>query len=69
VADYPKTFHSHTVHIIRQGGRLALKIAAVVFLLLAGMAFGAAGADGSSDLPMQEIDAGKAGRSVRLQFH
>jgi len=57
--DNPKTFHSHTVHIIRQGGRLTLKIAAVVFLLLAVMALEAAGALGTSDQPMREVDAGE----------
>jgi len=36
-----------------------LKIAAVLFLLLAVMAFEAAGAEGLSDRPMKEIDAGE----------
>ncbi|MGB7570931.1 MAG: pentapeptide repeat-containing protein, partial [Methanothrix sp.] len=47
-----------------------LKIAALVLLLLAGMALEAAGAEGSSGIPMQVIDAGeilakvKAGQPV-----
>jgi hypothetical protein len=57
--DNPKTFHSRAVHIISQGGRLTLKIAAVVFLLLAVMALEAAGALGTSDQPMREVDAGE----------
>jgi hypothetical protein len=38
---------------------ITLKIAALVFLLLAGLALEASGAEGSSDVPMQEIDAGE----------
>jgi len=57
--DNPKTFHSRAVHIISQGGRLTLKIAAVLFLLLAIVALEAAGAEGSSGVPMREIDAGE----------
>jgi len=49
-----------------QGERFTLKIAAMLFLLLGMMALEAAGAEGSSDIPMQEVYAGEILEKIQM---